>query len=54
MKKIAILSSLFIGAIAFAQGIKFEDGNFASILAKAKKREQTYFRRCLCIMVRTM
>ncbi|ASE62150.1 thioredoxin fold domain-containing protein [Chryseobacterium indologenes] len=43
MKKIAILSSLFIGAIAFAQGIKFEDGNFASILAKAKKENKLIF-----------
>jgi hypothetical protein len=32
MKKIAILSTLFIGALAWAQGIKFENGNFASIL----------------------
>ncbi|AZB17872.1 DUF255 domain-containing protein [Chryseobacterium indologenes] len=43
MKKIAILSSLFIGAIAFAQGIKFEEGNFASILAKAKKENKLIF-----------
>ncbi len=38
MKKITILSTLFIGVFAWAQGIKFEDSNFASILAKAKKR----------------
>ncbi|KMQ68704.1 thiol:disulfide interchange protein [Chryseobacterium sp. FH2] len=43
MKKIAIFSSLFIGAIAFAQGIKFEDSNFTSILAKAKKENKLVF-----------
>ncbi|MCS4301253.1 thioredoxin family protein [Chryseobacterium sp. BIGb0232] len=43
MKKIAILSALFIGAIAWAQGIKFEEGNFASILAKAKKENKLVF-----------
>nr|WP_315029691.1 thioredoxin family protein [uncultured Chryseobacterium sp.] len=43
MKKIAILSSLFIGALAWAQGIKFEDTNFASILAKAKKENKLVF-----------
>ncbi|SDJ17296.1 Thioredoxin-like domain-containing protein [Chryseobacterium jejuense] len=43
MKKIVILSTLFIGALAWAQGIKFEDGNFASILAKAKKENKLIF-----------
>lgn len=43
MKKLAIFSSLFIGALAFAQGIKFEDSNFASILAKAKKENKLVF-----------
>lgn len=43
MKKLAILSSLFIAAIAWAQGIKFEEGNFASILAKAKKENKLVF-----------
>ncbi|MGH1518181.1 thioredoxin family protein [Chryseobacterium sp. JK1] len=43
MKKIAILSTLFIGAFAWAQGIKFEDGNFASIVAKAKKENKLIF-----------
>jgi thioredoxin-related protein len=43
MKKLAILSSLFIGAIAFAQGIKFEDTNFATVLAKAKKENKLVF-----------
>lgn len=43
MKKIAILSSIFIGALAWAQGIKFEDSNFASILAKAKKENKLVF-----------
>lgn len=43
MKKIVILSTLFIGALAWAQGIKFEEGNFASILAKAKKENKLVF-----------
>ncbi|MDR6403910.1 MULTISPECIES: thioredoxin family protein [Chryseobacterium] len=43
MKKIAILSSLFIGAVVFAQGIKFEDTNFTTILAKAKKENKLVF-----------
>lgn len=43
MKKIAILSSLFIGVLAWAQGIKFDEGNFASILAKAKKENKLVF-----------
>ncbi|MEE6126221.1 thioredoxin family protein [Chryseobacterium arthrosphaerae] len=43
MKKITILSTLFIGVLAWAQGIKFEDGNFASILAKAKKEKKLIF-----------
>ena len=37
MKKLSIFSALFIGALAFAQGITFEDTNFSAILAKAKK-----------------
>lgn len=43
MKKIAIFSSLFIGVLTFAQGIKFEESNFASILAKAKKEKKLVF-----------
>jgi thioredoxin-related protein len=43
MKKLAILSSLFIGALAFAQGIKFEESNFATVLAKAKKENKLVF-----------
>lgn len=43
MKKLALFSSLFIGALAFAQGIKFEDSNFAAILAKAKKENKLVF-----------
>lgn len=43
MKKIAIFSSLFIGALAMAQGIKFEDSNFTAILAKAKKENKLVF-----------
>ncbi|SFN06720.1 Thioredoxin [Chryseobacterium oleae] len=43
MKKLAIFSSLFIAAVAFAQGIKFEDSNFAAILAKAKKENKLVF-----------
>jgi len=43
MKKLAIFSSLFIGALALAQGIKFEDSNFATILAKAKKEKKIVF-----------
>jgi len=43
MKKIAILSSLFISALALAQGIKFEENNFANILAKAKKENKLVF-----------
>lgn len=43
MKKLAILSSLFIGALAFAQGMKFEESNFATILAKAKKENKLVF-----------
>lgn len=43
MKKLAIFSSLFIGALALAQGIKFEDSNFAAILAKAKKENKLVF-----------
>lgn len=43
MKKSAILSFLFIGALVWAQGIKFEDSNFATILAKAKKENKLVF-----------
>ena len=43
MKKLAMLSSLFIGALAFAQGIKFEDTNFSTVLAKAKKENKLVF-----------
>ncbi|AKK71416.1 thiol:disulfide interchange protein [Chryseobacterium gallinarum] len=43
MKKIALFSSLLIGALALAQGIKFEDSNFATILAKAKKENKLVF-----------
>ncbi|PQA90676.1 thiol:disulfide interchange protein [Chryseobacterium shigense] len=43
MKKLTLFSSLFIGALAFAQGIKFEDSNFATILAKAKKENKLVF-----------
>lgn len=43
MKKTALLSSLFISALALAQGIKFEDSNFANILAKAKKENKLVF-----------
>ncbi|SIS55721.1 Thioredoxin [Chryseobacterium ureilyticum] len=43
MKKLTILSALFIGVFAWAQGIKFEEGNFASILAKAKKENKLVF-----------
>ncbi|MEY8759496.1 thioredoxin family protein [Chryseobacterium tongliaoense] len=43
MKKLAIFSSIFIGVLAFSQGIKFEDSNFATILAKAKKENKLIF-----------
>lgn len=43
MKKLAIFSSLFIGVLAFAQGIKFEDSNFSAVLAKAKKENKLVF-----------
>lgn len=43
MKKLTIFSALFIGALAFAQGIKFEDTNFRTILAKAKKENKLVF-----------
>lgn len=43
MKKLSIFSALFIGAFALAQGIKFEDTNFATILAKAKKENKLVF-----------
>ncbi|SIQ45936.1 Thioredoxin [Chryseobacterium sp. RU37D] len=43
MKKTSIFSFLFIGALALAQGIKFEDSNFTTILAKAKKENKLVF-----------
>ncbi|MDQ0593304.1 thioredoxin-related protein [Chryseobacterium ginsenosidimutans] len=43
MKKLSIFSALFIGAFALAQGIKFEDTNFTTILAKAKKENKLVF-----------
>lgn len=43
MKKLTIFSALFIGALAFAQGIKFEDSNFSTILTKAKKENKLIF-----------
>jgi thioredoxin-related protein len=43
MKKLSIFSALFIGTLAFAQGIKFEDTNFSTILAKAKKENKLIF-----------
>lgn len=43
MKKLSIFSALFIGAFALAQGIKFEDTNFATVLAKAKKENKLVF-----------
>ena len=43
MKKLAILSSLFLSVVAFAQGIKFEEGNFKTLLAKAKKENRFHF-----------
>lgn len=43
MKKTAILSFLFFVVIAFGQGIKFEEGNFKSLLAKAKKENKLIF-----------
>lgn len=43
MKKTALLSLLFFAVIAFGQGIKFEEGNFKSLLAKAKKENKLIF-----------
>lgn len=43
MKKLSIFSALFIGAFALAQGIKFEETNFNTILAKAKKENKLVF-----------
>lgn len=44
MKKTAILSFLFFAALAFAQGIKFEENSdFKTILAKAKKENKLVF-----------
>jgi thioredoxin-related protein len=43
MKKLTIFSALFIGAMTLAQGIKFEDTNFSTILAKAKKENKLIF-----------
>ncbi|WP_419870350.1 thioredoxin family protein [Chryseobacterium sp. CT-SW4] len=43
MKRTALLSLFFISFLAFSQGIKFEEGNFSSILAKAKKENKLIF-----------
>lgn len=43
MKKLSLVSALFIGAFALAQGIKFEESNFTAILAKAKKENKLVF-----------
>ena len=44
MKKLISTLFLFIGLLAFAQaGIKFDDGNFSSLLAKAKKKISLFF-----------
>jgi len=43
MKKTALFSLLFFAALAFAQGIKFEEGNFKTLLAKAKKENKLIF-----------
>ncbi|WBV53902.1 thioredoxin family protein [Chryseobacterium gambrini] len=43
MKKLSIFSALFIGAFALAQGIKFEESNFTTVLAKAKKENKLVF-----------
>jgi len=43
MKKTAILTFIFLSMITFGQGIKFEDGNFSSLLAKAKKENKLIF-----------
>ncbi|AQX50815.1 thioredoxin family protein [Elizabethkingia anophelis] len=44
MKKLISTLFLFIGLLAFAQtGIKFDEGNFSSLLAKAKKENKLIF-----------
>ncbi|CAA7386250.1 thioredoxin family protein [Chryseobacterium fistulae] len=43
MKKLILFSSLFMGTFIFAQGIQFDEGKFASILAKAKKENKLIF-----------
>ncbi|WP_292010921.1 thioredoxin fold domain-containing protein [Chryseobacterium sp.] len=43
MKKTALLLSFLISFLALSQGIKFEEGNFNSILAKAKKENKLIF-----------
>jgi thioredoxin-related protein len=43
MKKLIIFPLFFIGFFALSQGIKFEEGSFASILAKAKKENKLVF-----------
>ncbi|ODM52229.1 thiol:disulfide interchange protein [Elizabethkingia meningoseptica] len=44
MKKLITTLFLFLGVLAFTQtGIKFEDGNFSSLLAKAKKDKKLIF-----------
>jgi thiol-disulfide isomerase/thioredoxin len=43
MKKLSTLSLLLMSFLALCQGIKFEEGNFAGILAKAKKENKLVF-----------
>jgi len=43
MKKLAILSSIVLSAVAFAQGIKFEETPFKNLLEKAKKENKLVF-----------
>lgn len=43
MKKTAILSFIFLAVTVFGQGIKFEEGSFKSLLAKAKKENKLIF-----------
>lgn len=44
MKKLISTLFLFLGLLAFSQaGIKFDDGNFSSLLAKAKKENKLIF-----------
>jgi thiol:disulfide interchange protein len=44
MKKLISTLFLFLGLLAFSQaGIKFDEGNFSSLLAKAKKENKLIF-----------